>query len=293
MFGNVKRGAVTSLMVVVCLAGCGDDDSNNLSSNHPALSSLIAQVESVDAGVLARLQSGAPPAANGGPTTGTAGMGTVVNGGSSLVRLETSVPAQRVLVWARLAGATSELDGYWEVVLPSPRTLISLQVTIAQAADRVASSFDCIYAVVDESGRVGPAAQADVRIVPVGTGDLQISVAWDAPSDVDLHVIEPSGEEIYYDEPSSATGGVLDLDSNAACDIDGVNNENVTWPAGRAPRGMYTVRVDYWNSCSVAATNYVVTVQRGGPPETFRGRFTGGGDEGDEGSGTTITQFVF
>ena len=58
-----------------------------------------------------------------------------------------------------------------------------------------------------------------------------------ALSDVDLHVVDPRGEEVFYGHPNSASGGRLDLDSNAACDLDHKRNENITWPVGRAPRG--------------------------------------------------------
>jgi uncharacterized protein YfaP (DUF2135 family) len=46
-----------------------------------------------------------------------------------------------------------------------------------------------------------------VTLTPVGTGDVQVTVTWDADSDLDLHVVEPSGEEIFYGHPVSATGG--------------------------------------------------------------------------------------
>ena len=60
------------------------------------------------------------------------------------------------------------------------------------------------------------AASNEVLVFAVGSsGDVQVSVSWDAPSDVDLHVVEPSGEDIYYGHPASATGGQLDVDSNA------------------------------------------------------------------------------
>ena len=111
------------------------------------------------------------------------------------------------------------------------------------------------------------------------------------PSDVDLHVVEPSGEELYYAHPVSATGGQLDVDSNAGCGIDGRQIENIRWP-GRAPGGTYTVRVDYWNSCGVGRTNYLVTVTERVTTQTIPDFFTGPGDEGGEGSGVTIGTFV-
>jgi hypothetical protein len=131
----------------------------------------------------------------------------------------------------------------------------------------------------------------EILIFVVGfTGDVQVSVSWDAPSDVDLHVIDPSGEEVYYGNSVSASGGQLDVDSNAACSIDGRQIENIRW-ASRAPGGTYTVRVDYWSSCAVAQTNFLVTVKNGASTQTFAGNFTGDGDRGAAGSGRTITSF--
>jgi fibronectin type III domain protein len=136
------------------------------------------------------------------------------------------------------------------------------------------------------------AASNEVLVFVVGfTGDVQVSVSWDAPSDVDLHVVEPGGNELYYGNPSSPTGGQLDVDSNAACAIDGRQIENIRW-GGQAPAGSYTVRVDYWDACNVARTNYLVTVKNGPSTQTFPGVFTGPGDQGGGGSGVFITSFV-
>ena len=132
----------------------------------------------------------------------------------------------------------------------------------------------------------------EVLVFVVGfTGNVQVSVSWDAPSDVDLHVVEPNGNDIYYGNPVSSTGGQLDVDSNAGCSIDGRQIENIRW-SGPAPAGTYTVRVDYWDACGVARTNYLVTVKNGASTQTFSGSFTGAGDQGGFGSGVTIATFV-
>jgi len=135
------------------------------------------------------------------------------------------------------------------------------------------------------------AASNEVLVFVVGfSSDVQVSVSWDAPSDVDLHVVEPSGAEIYYANDTSATGGSLDVDSNPACNIDGRQIENIRWNT-RAPGGTYIVRVDYWEDCGVARTNYLVTVKNGASTQTFTGNFTGLGDHGGGGSGRLITSF--
>jgi hypothetical protein len=104
--------------------------------------------------------------------------------------------------------------------------------------------------------------------------------------------VEPGGEEIYYGSRQSRNGGSLDLDSNAACALDHKRNENITWPSGRAPRGQYTVRVDYWDSCQVAQTNYSVRIlSNDGFGQIVTGSFTGTGDGGGAGSGRFIATF--
>jgi hypothetical protein len=141
------------------------------------------------------------------------------------------------------------------------------------------------------SAGTSPASNEVLVFVVAFNSEVQVSVSWDAPSDVDLHVVEPSGTEIYYGNSSSSSGGTLDVDSNPACSIDGRQIENIRW-SRTAPAGTYTVRVDYWSGCSVTQTNYTVTVKNGGSTQTFTGNFTGSGDHGGSGSGRLITTFV-
>jgi hypothetical protein len=78
----------------------------------------------------------------------------------------------------------------------------------------------------------------------LGTGDVQITLRWESSADLDLHVTEPNGTEIWYsDKGPTSTGGRLDVDSNVGCNEDG-SVENVFWPVGQAPEGHYRVEVD-------------------------------------------------
>jgi hypothetical protein len=186
-------------------------------------------------------------------------------------------------------GTPAPARGYRQVTLTQPTTSATLVLTIAQAlpADR----FLLHFAVADASGKQGTLASQAVQAVGVGTGDVQVSVSWDVDSDVDLHVVDPSGDEVYYQNPTVASGGSLDLDSNADCELDHKRNENVTWTT--APAGTYTVRVDLYKACGTASTNYVVTVHAPGQlTRTFPGTLTGDGDLGDQGAGTTVTTFT-
>jgi hypothetical protein len=113
------------------------------------------------------------------------------------------------------------------------------------------------------------------------------------PTDVDLHVVLPGGEEIYWGhKTSSATGAFLDLDSNAACTIDGKNNENLAVP-DPPPAGQYIVRAEFYDDCGGKPANYTVTTRVCGAVQTFKGKFNAGtADHGAAGSGVEVTRFT-
>jgi hypothetical protein len=151
--------------------------------------------------------------------------------------------------------------------------------------------------MVDSQGNISDPNTSTFPLRQVGnTGGLQISVSWGSPDDLDLHVVEPSGNEIYYGSPISPDGGQLDLDSNPGCTIDNIDNENVTWPNvnKRPPGGQYIVRVDYYESCSGLAPLYQVTVNNCGNVSQFTGGFAPNGDDGGgAGAGVTVSTFQF
>ncbi|MCB9670465.1 MAG: hypothetical protein H6736_20895 [Alphaproteobacteria bacterium] len=68
--------------------------------------------------------------------------------------------------------------------------------------------------------------------------------------DLDLHVLTPADEEIWYAEPVDSSGGSLDVDCYCgSCEQGG--NENVFWDytGARPPAGAYTVGVFYYGYC--------------------------------------------
>ena len=227
------------------------------------------------------------------------GEATVINGGSQLVTLSASEEFTVVLVGIQaVAGAvfTNEevpepgpIPGHYEIELAQPATEVELVLTLAQQLP--ADLFRFEYALANASGQQGPIVSQEATTIVVGAGEVQVSVTWDAASDVDLYVVDPQGTEIFWGATQAPSGGQLDLDSNAGCQIDNVNNENITF--ADAPPGTYTVRVNYWDSCGVDATRYVVTVRVGGQdPQVINGEFTGDGNRGDYGAGEEITSFT-
>jgi hypothetical protein len=76
------------------------------------------------------------------------------------------------------------------------------------------------------------------------TGELQVSLAWDGPSDLDLMVVCPGGEQIFF-QRRSGCGGTLDIDMNAQRHSQ-TPIENIFWPENSAQAGRYKVRVSLY-----------------------------------------------
>lgn len=102
-----------------------------------------------------------------------------------------------------------------------------------------------------------------------GYGDIQITLTWNNEADLDLHVVDPNGEEIYWSHKTSLSGGYLDYDK-----IDGYGPENVYWEDGAAPAGVYKVYVHHydWDDAGYPTTaGYQVLINAFGFIESFSG----------------------
>lgn len=107
------------------------------------------------------------------------------------------------------------------------------------------------------------------------TGDVQVTVRWNTIDDVDLHVIDPYAEEIYYSHKESRSGGMLDVDANASSDKMMRNPvENIYWPSGQAPMGKYVVSVVLYRKRTNESVPYTVTVKYGEKIEEYSGEIS-------------------
>jgi hypothetical protein len=114
------------------------------------------------------------------------------------------------------------------------------------------------------------------------TGDVQVTLSWYANADIDLHVEDPNGDEVYYGNPSVPSGGQLDLDNKCANFVMG-KPENIYWPKGGAPHGTYRVSVTYYGDCSPSGSSAVpvdwtVTTKVNGNVNTYKGTLYNVGD---------------
>jgi hypothetical protein len=105
----------------------------------------------------------------------------------------------------------------------------------------------------------------------VGTGDLRFSLSWSVISDFDLHVLTPSGVEIFYGN-AIAGGGELDVDDCVGdmCRSLAMHVENIVF-ANDPELGTYTVWVENFNGSragdfTVEVSGAVRSVIRGSLP---------------------------
>lgn len=89
-------------------------------------------------------------------------------------------------------------------------------------------------------------------------GPLAIRLTWTTGDDLDLHVIEPSGFELFFLSRNSPTGGTLSED--VVCTP---GTETASW-GGNAPRGNYVFWANNSPSCGPArAVSFTLTVSQG------------------------------
>jgi hypothetical protein len=194
--------------------------------------------------------------------------------------------------------------GAWSVVrdpLPAGLHLDSADGKISGTPQGPVGDSTVIVNFIDQTGRV---ATTTIRIMiqpgqALGGGDIQATLRWSGPADLDLHVIDPAGEEIYYNHVDSASGGHLDHDANANCNgiADDDNPvENVFWPTGEAPAGTYTIWVKVFATCDApldwhlsARRNGSIVVDETGNGDSSTYSFTlGGAAQAAQGRGDQV-----
>jgi hypothetical protein len=122
-----------------------------------------------------------------------------------------------------------------------------------------------------------------IRGVRVKVGDPQFTLIWNTDNvDLDLHVLEPGGKEIFWEEPKGRLGGELDVDNTK-----GFGPENVYWLVesdgpgsekvkGPGPSGTYRWFVVYWGGFGGIAkpTHWQVRVKHAGQINVYHGKFS-------------------
>lgn len=174
--------------------------------------------------------------------------------------------------------------GYWIIgagaaAIEEP-DLPTFSADLSFARDVPTGLLEVTLSAVRRDGVVGPRTDVALNSVPRARSDqLSVELRWDTQADLDLHVVVPDGAEIWTGNINSYTppppgappsdptsyrrGGVLDIDSNANCVIDGRREERARWEMPPAS-GAYVVRVATASLCSEATAHWTLNVWQGG-----------------------------
>jgi hypothetical protein len=156
---------------------------------------------------------------------------------------------------------------------------------------------------VDNQGRFGKATTLPLTVdTSEPTGTLVVSLLWDSPVDLDLHIWVPADNDTGYSEVWSkmpaadpaTRDGLLDFDSNTACTIDNRDRENVIWQ-GAPPSGTYAVRVEAFSLCGLTSAQWHALAYEadGSVVGEASGTLTEASTRGTHGAGAGITAFTF
>jgi uncharacterized protein YfaP (DUF2135 family) len=84
------------------------------------------------------------------------------------------------------------------------------------------------------------------------TSGIQVSLTWNATADFNLEVRDPAGGSLYWDSPTTESGGTFDTANvNGNCETFTADSptETVSWSAGSVPAGSYEILVFYTQDC--------------------------------------------
>ena len=283
---NLLKFTVLFLLFTVVFTSCNKDEEEainyNLESDYFTIENATYMKETFP-----EISSTAPVIEN------IAGNPSILAGGSNPIQLRSNAEIAHVFVGVK------DVAGYLKLPINSEE-IFSFLILMNQ--NITATNFDIKVAVQDTSGNVSEVSYITVSLIQAGTGRLQVSCSWNQLNDVDLHLIEPNQEEIYYGNGISTSGGDLDVDSNADCSIDNINNENITYgDTAVIQSGEYIVNVDLYANCNIDdTTNYNITAYYEGELITptfgtnpYNGSFEAtDADGGGAGDGETVLKFV-
>lgn len=175
-------------------------------------------------------------------------------------------------------------DDHWQVApsgfdfVIADELLFGTELEFSHAIDT--DTLEVELQAVDQAGRAGAITTATFELQSdVPPAELLVSLGWDAPVDLDLHVELPSGvivgaKNINAFEPTpgvqpppdgTTLGGYHDYDSNQQCTLDLRNRENVVWQVAPPP-GRYRVYAELFSACDAAAVNFEAAALQGTEP---------------------------
>jgi hypothetical protein len=186
-------------------------------------------------------------------------------------------------------------SGYW--VLPTTTADVFSENELAwgglasYARQPAPGKHELLGVAIDREGRAGIQSSLSVCLLPEVPDNgnvcdpdknppkLVISLAWNSAVDLDLRVVTPDGKIVDAKHPTTAiadadgkvdpsvegTGRIVS-DSNAGCQIDGQQRENLVYQA-RPAAGKYLVYANLFEACDQPSVEFTLTVHSSIPSD--------------------------
>ena len=163
--------------------------------------------------------------------------------------------------WFQLLGHTGgggRQAGTWSILVgPCQRglSLASSTGVISGSPKAAVGDYPIVIQFVDNA-RLIATTTIRIRVQPssgIGGGDIQVNLRWVGAADLDLHVSDPSGEEIYYAHRIPASGRHARPRRKRGMQRSRRRRQrgrNVFWPPHAAPVGSYVAWVKVYATCS-------------------------------------------
>lgn len=180
-------------------------------------------------------------------------------------------------------------DGYWVLPVAGQDPALPGTFTWAATADFGAGISPGVHPLtvvaIDAHGHAGTQVKTDLCVASDIPDNLSscspgatppaavLSLAWDAPLDLDLRVITPQGKVVDSKHPSTALvangkadpsapgSGVFDTDAGRACVQTAHLRENLSWKDAPLP-GRYFVYVSLYDACKQASVHFTVSLNQ-------------------------------
>ena len=148
-----------------------------------------------------------------------------------------------------IAWLESAPTGRYEIWTQRDDERLTEQVLIeVSRAGAIEQTFE-VAALGAERGARSDVFVIDVEELPLESifgGDLGLQLSWKGGADLDLHVITPSGEEIFYGDRLDGLGGELTKNICYMSRCDHTKSEEIAWQT-LSPRGSFQIRVVNYN----------------------------------------------
>lgn len=210
------------------------------------------------------------------PTTATALEGLemsdqVMNGAMNYITLITEQNVSKFFIGIK------NVPGYWEYIPSELLSKASDSFNTYVIPVMMSQSYTGISTIVLsgqlDNGDITQPVENEIFYIETMPGAIEVKLSFSNSKDVDLHLYTPGGEHIYYgnrggsytDEFGDEISYGLDIDSNAGCQLDNINKENIYIPAELVEKGTYTIVVDMYSNCqpSIATSWSIIARYQG------------------------------